>query len=193
MRLKTVAVFAFLSVAIAYSAKAVVVINNPSTFQLTITTLQALTDPTVVLFDASIPTQRFDLGEFAPPGTYTANFSGNLGSSTTYSFLSLYGENLLPNPPVAAAFSSSSAGNVIGRSFSVAFPNSTLSETEVGNALLNQNATIVLAFANQNLQANSVSFGTSLQLVGFTNGQNIGSLNVSVRQNLRVQPFYRRD
>ena len=108
MRFKTVAVFVFtlVSMTITHSAKAVVVIDNPFTFELTITTSQVLTDPTVVLFDASIPTQRFDLGEFAPPGTYTATFDGDLGSSTTYSFLSLYGENLSPNTAVAAAFAS---------------------------------------------------------------------------------------
>ena len=91
MRFKTVAVFVFtlVSMTITHSAKAVVVIDNPFTFELTITTSQVLTDPTVVLFDASIPTQRFDLGEFASPGTYTAIFDGDLGSSTTYSFLSL--------------------------------------------------------------------------------------------------------
>jgi hypothetical protein len=182
MRFKTVAVLVFtlVSMTITHSAKAVVVIDNPFTFELTIATSQVLTDPTVVLFDASIPTQRFDLGEFAPPGTYTATFDGDLGSSTTYSFLSLYGENLSPNPAVAAAFPSAIAANVIGQSFSAAFPNLTFSETDVGNALLDQNATTVLAFSDQNLQANSVPLGTSLNLVGFTNGQSIGSLVVTV-------------
>jgi hypothetical protein len=182
MRFKPVAVplFAFLSATIAYSAKAAVVVDNPLTFELTINTLQVLTDPTVVLFDGGIPTETFDLGEFAPPGTYKAIFSEDLGFSTTYSFLSLYGENLLPNPPVAAAFPAPVAANLIGQSFSLAFPNSTFSETDVGNALLNQSVTTVLAFASQNLLANSVPFGTSLELVGFTNGQNIGSLTVSV-------------
>jgi len=182
MRLKTVAVFvfAFLSMTITHSAKAVVVIDNPFTFELTITTSQVLTDPTVVLFDASIPTQRFDFGEFASPGTYTAIFDGDLGSSTTYSFLSLYGENLSPNPAVAAAFPSAIAANVIGQPFSSAFPNPNFSETGVGNALLNQDAATVLAFSNQELQANSGPLGTSLELVGFTNGQNIGSLTVTV-------------